>query len=896
MSSLRRFFLRLVNVVRPDRAEHDLAREVSCHLTLLEDEFIRRGMSKDDARVAARRAFRGVEQTKDLHRDSRSVLWLDDFRRDVQYAAKTLRRSPLFTAIAVMTLALGVGGNATIFSVVNAVLLQPLPWADPDHTVMIWSRWNGYDKTWVADGEVNGYRRESRTMTEIAAWDVDQVNLTDNGDPERVPAEDVTANTFSTFGVAPILGRAFSDIEDRPNGPNVVILGAGLWHRRYGGDPGIVGRTIQIDGKSYEVVGVMPASFLLPTDFRHPTPSVVWLPIRWDSANTNHHSHGIFAAGRLKPGVSLAQAQDDFHRMARGWIAQGLYPPPEMGFDNVLLSARDEVVSGVRGAIWLLFGAVGFLLLIACANVANLLLARGEIRQREIALRTTLGAGAWRVLRQLMTENLLLAAISAGVGLLIAWAGAHALAWWNPSNIPRVAGVDVDSRVLAFTAVLALATTIVFGMAPAAQLLRTGVTEGMKDSSRTTTSGGRGFRRGLVIAEMALSVVLLTGAGLMLRSLWSLQHIDLGFRPTGVLTMRLSLPATGYRSGNDIVGFYDHLLGDGRAMPNVVAAGAARSLPLAATIGFWDAVVDGYTPPPGAVAQGDWEIVTDGYIEAMGETVVRGRSLDAADNANSQLAGLINEEMARRYWGGRDAVGGRFRLSRRLPYPWITVVGIVKDVRHNGVTAPTKEKFYIPQSQWPRAAFQWDDQTPPVNPIRSMTLVIKSAADPASMTSSVRAVVHRLDPNLPVADVRTMNDVVGAALATPRFTSLLLSIFAALALILSASGIYGVLSFLVSRRTREIGIRVAMGAGRLEVLKLVMSGGVSFALMGIGLGLLMAFGVTRLLRGLLYGVTPIDPATFAVVALGLTVIAAIASLAPAWRASRVDPVVALKSE
>lgn len=894
MSVLRRFFLRLLNVVRPERAEPDLAREVSSHLTLLEDEFTRRGMSAEDARLAARRAFRG-EQAKDRHRDSRSVMWLDDFRRDLQYAARTLRRSPLFTAIAVVTLALGVGGNATIFSVVNAVLLQPLPWADPDHTVMIWSRWNAYDKTWVADGEVNGYRRENRTMTEIAAWDVTAVNLTDHGDPERVPAEDVTANTFSTFGVAPMLGRVFSEVEDRPNGPKVVILSAGLWQRRYGGDPAIVGRMVQIDGQSYQVVGVMPAGFVLPTDFRHSTPSVLWLPIGWDSASTDHGGHGLFAAGRLKPGATVAQAQDDFHRMVRGWIAQGLYPP-QMGFDTVLLSARDDVVGGVRGAIWLLFGAVGFLLLIACANVANLLLARAEMRQREIGLRTALGAGTWRVVRQLMTENLLLAGISACVAALIVWAGVRVLAWWNPSTIPRVAAVQVDARVLAFTAILALATTVVFGMAPAAHLLRSGVTERLKDTSRTTTTSGRAFRQGLVVAEMALSVVLLTGAGLMLRTLWSLQHIDLGFRPTGVLTMRVTLPAVAYKTPDAVVAFYDRLLGDVRTTPGVVAAGAARSLPLAATIGDWGAVVDGYTPPPGDTAKGDWEIVTEGYIEAMGETVVRGRSLSSADNANSQLVGLINEEMARRYWNGRDPLGGRFRLSRRVPFPWVTVVGIVKDVRHNGVTSSTKEKFYIPQSQWSRAAFQIDDQNPPVNPIRSMTLVIKSAGDPSSLTASVRADVHRLDPNLPVSDVRTMNDVVGAALSTPRFTGMLLSIFAGLALILSASGIYGVLSFLVSRRTREIGIRVAMGAGRLEVLKLIMSGGVSFALMGIGFGLLMAVGITRVLRGLLYGVTPIDPATFAAVALGLTVIAAVASLAPAWRASRVDPVVALKSD
>jgi putative ABC transport system permease protein len=822
---------------------------------------------------------------------------MDTFFQDLRFGARTLLRNPGFAAIAVLTLALGVGANAAIFSVVNAVLLRPLPWSDPDHVVMIWSHWNAYDKTWVADGEINDYRHENRTMTEIAGWDVTEVNLTGAGDPERVRGADMSANTLSTFGVAPMFGRTFTEVEDRPNGPNVVMLAADLWQRRYGGNPSIVGQTIQIDGQPYQVVGITPPDFLLPTDFHGTAPSELWLPLRLDPANADHGSHGDYAAGRLKPGVTLAQAQDDFHRIVRGWIAKGLYPP-QMGFDTVLLSARDEVVGSVRRAIWLLFGAVGFLLLIACANVANLLLARAEARQREIAVRTALGAGTWRVVQQLMTESLLLAGVSAALGLLLAWGGVRILAWWNPSSVPRVAGASVDARVLAFTALVALVTTIVFSVAPAARLLRGGLTDGMKEGSANATTGGRRrqFRDALVIAEMALAVVLLTGAGLMLRTLWSLEHIDLGFRPSGVLTMRVSLPETTYKTGADVVGFYTRLNDGVRALPGVVSAGAARALPLGSTIGDWGAVVDGYTPPPGAAAKGDWEIVTDGYIEAMGETVLRGRSFTAADNANSQFVGLINEEMARRYWSGRDPIGGRFRISRRLPLPWITVIGIVKDVRHNGVTTPMKEKFYIPQSQWTRASLQIDADHEPVSPIRSMTLVVKSAGDPSSLTPAVRDIVRRIDPNLPVADVRTMNDVVGAAFSTPRFTSVLLSIFAALALTLSAIGIYGVLSYVVSRRTREIGIRVAIGAGRWQVLRMVMGGGLSLALVGIGAGLVMAFGVTRLLRGLLHGVTPLDPVTFVTVGAGLTAVAALASLVPAWRASRVNPVVALKVE
>ena len=813
---------------------------------------------------------------------------MESFLQDLRFGARTLARNPGFACVAVLTLALGVGANAAIFSVVSAVLLRPLPWSEPDRAVMIWSRWTAFDKTWVSDGEVNDYRKESRTLSEIAAWDDGQVNLTGDGDPERVSAGTVTANLFSVLGVAPIRGRVFTPQEDVPNGPKVAILGYGLWQRRYAGDPSILGRTIQIDGAPHEVIGIMPADFVLPTDFQNPAPSALWTPNGWDRASTDHGNHGFYAAGRLRPGATVAQARDDLHLVAQAWTSRGLYPKP-MQFDTVVLSLREEVVGTVRRAIWLLFGAVGFLLLIACANVANLLLARAEARQREMAVRTALGASAGRVIRQLMTESLVLAGISAAAGLALAASGVRLLAWWNPSSIPRVAGTSVDWRVLLFTIGVALATTVIFSVAPAARLLRADLTDSMKEGGGNATTGGgrRRFRNGLVVAEMALAVVLLVGAGLMLRTLWSLQRIDLGFNPTGVLTMRIALPQASYKDADQVVGFYSRLVDQIRGIAGVTAAGAARSLPLGSTIGDFGLRVDGYVPPPGTNAKGDWQIATDGYLQAMGEQVVRGRGIERTDTTNGQLVGLVNEEMARRYWPGRDAIGGRFRIGGRADRPWVNVVGIVKDVRHNGVTGVVKEKFYVPHTQWHLSVG---------NPIRSMTLVVRTDGNPSTLTSAVRNIIRQLDANLPVADVRTMEDVVGGALSTPRFTSVLLSIFAALALTLSAVGIYGVLSYVVSRRTREIGIRVAIGAGRAQVLTMVLGSGVSLAVYGIAAGLVLAFGVTRLLRGLLHGVTPADPATFVVVAASLTAVAALASVVPAWRASRVDPVIALRSE
>ena len=813
----------------------------------------------------------------------------DAFRHDLRFGARLLARHPGFTAVAVITLALGIGANAAIFSVVNAVLLRPLPWADPGRAVMIWSKWTAFDKTWVATGEVVDYRRRARTLREVAAWGEGQVNLTGSGDPERVAAASVTANTFSVLGVSPAIGRVFSSTEDLPKGPNVVVLGYALWSRRYSADPSIVGRSIQIDGRPYEVVGIMPAGFLLPTDYQNPQPSQLWVPQQLDPTSMDHGSHGLFAAGRLQEGATVAQAAEELHGIAQAMTREGLYPAA-MRFDTVTLSLEEEVVGGVRRSIWLLFGAVGFLLLIACANVANLLLARAEARQREIAVRAALGAGGRRMVRQLLTESLLLTSLSAIVGLALAGAGVRLLAWWNPASIPRIAGVTVDLRVAVFTIAMALVTSVLFGLAPALRALRAGLVESLKDGSQSASSGSarQRFRNTLVVLEMALAVVLLVGAGLMLRSLWALQSTPLGLQPSNVLTMRVALPAESYRSPEQVVGFYQRLMERVKQLPGVASAGAARSLPLGSTIGDYGLTVEGFVPPPGTRPKGDWQIVTDGYLDAMGERVVRGRGFTPEDTSEGMLVALVNEELVRRYFPGRDAIGGRMQIGGGGgPRPWVTIVGIVGNVRHNGLTDPVKEKFYIPHTQWHKSTG---------NAIRGMNLVIKSSSSPSALTSPIRDAIRALDPNLPIADVRTMEEVVSATLSTPRFTGVLLGMFALLAVVLSAIGIYGVLSYLVSRRAREIGIRMAIGAGRGQVLRMVLGSGLSLSLTGAGIGLVLAVGVGRLMRSVLHDVAPNDPATFLFVAVTLPAIALLASAVPAWRATRVDPIVALKTE
>lgn len=816
--------------------------------------------------------------------------FIETLVQDLRFGARALRRNPGFAAIAVVTLALGIGANAAIFSVVNAVLLRPLPWSEPDRAVMIWSKWTAFEKTWVAEGEVVDYRKRAATLQEVAAWGDGQANLTGDGDPERVAAGQVTANTFSTLGVTPMFGRTFTPQEDIPNGPNLVVLGHGLWSRRYASDRSVVGRSIQIDGQPFEVVGVMPPDFVLPTDFQNPEPTQLWTPLQVDPSSTDHGSHGLYAAGRLTPGATVPQASAELHAIARAMTNEGLYPAA-MQFDTVVLSLTDEVVGTVRRAIILLFGAVAFLLLIACANVANLLLARAEARQREMAVRSALGAGGFRVVRQMLTESLVLTGVSAVLGLLLALAGVRFLAWWNPANIPRVAGVGLDARVLGFTALVAFLTSIIFSLAPALRAMRIDLADSLKDGSQSSSSGGgrQRFRNGLVIVEMALAVVLLIGAGLMLRSLWALERVPLGLDSTNVLTMRLALPQASYKTSEEVVGFYQRLLERVRTTAGVRTAGAVRSLPLGSTIGDFGLRIEGYTPPPGTNAKGDWQIATDGYLEAMGERIVRGRSITAADTTDGFLVALINEEMARTYWNGRDPIGKRMKIGGGggPSRPWVTVVGIVADVRHNGITGVVKEKFYVPHTQWHKSVG---------NPIRSMSLVVKTTGDPLSLVGPIRQEIRTLDPNLPVANVRPMSDVVGATLSTPRFTGVLLGVFACLALALSAIGIYGVLSYVVSRRTREIGIRLAIGAGRAQVLRMVLGSGLVLSLTGVSIGVVAAAFTTRLMGSLLHGVTPGDPATFAAVGIGLSAVAVLASLIPAWRATRVDPVVALKME
>jgi putative ABC transport system permease protein len=815
---------------------------------------------------------------------------IENLVQDVRRSVRSLGRAPGFTIAATLTLALGIGATSTVFSVVDTVLLRPLPYDEPSRRVMIWSRWKDFDKTWVSDAEVLDYRTRCRTLAAVAAWGTGQANLTGDGEPIRIGIAQVTANAFRVLGSAAITGRTFADGEDQAGRDQLAVISSGLWQRRYGGDAHVVGRTIRLDGVPRTIVGVMPAGFQLPTDFGEDAaePTQAWVPLTLDADPDNRGNHGLYAAATLAPGATVAAANAELRAVTAANTRAGLYPS-SMQFGAMAVPVEEEILGTAKPAVWILAGAVAFLLLIACANVANLLLARAEGRHREMALRAALGGGGSRLVAQLLTESLVLATFGAVAGVALAVVATHLVAAARIDAIPRLASVSLNGRALFFTGILTVACTMVFGLVPALRALRIDLVDSLKQGARAGIGGHRRRVRGLlVVIEMSLAVMLVIGAGLMLRSLWSLYRVPLGIDPTNVLTARLSLPEASYNTPQKTVLFYQALLDRIRLLPTVRHAGIIRSLPLAATIGDWGLDVDGYPETPGNRAKGDWQVASDDAAEALGERLVRGRFFSATDTADSIPVAVVNETMARKYWAGRAAVGGRIRMGRSDGgRPWLTVVGVVGDVRHNGITGAVKEKFYVPHSQFHRSVQR---------AITGMTLMVKTSADPLSLVASVRAAVRALDPDVPIAAVRPMADVVANATATERFTGVLLFVFSTLALVLAAIGIYGVLAYLVSQRTHEIGVRMAVGANGGDVVRMVLGHGLALSLAGAALGVVGALALTRLMTSVLHGVAPTDPLTFVTVPIALAFVALGASAIPAYRATRVDPLHALRAE
>ena len=807
---------------------------------------------------------------------------MENLVQDLRYGVRMLLQKPAFTFVVVLALAVGIGANSAIFSVVNAVLLRPLPYADPERLVMIWmdnSRIN-IAEDWHSFPNYTDYRDHNEVLELIAAFNNRSFNITGSGEPERVQGAWMTTSLLPLLGVAPALGRNFSSEEEQPGKDQVVIIGHGLWQRRFGGDPNILEQTIMLNGNPRTVIGVMPEGFAFPAK-----DSEMWVPIaltQQQMAARNSIAYQVI--GRIKPGVTFGQAKANLETVNRWILNQN---PGQEGYGVNPVPYHDQVVGSVRPALLALLGAVAFVLLIACANVANLLLSRAAARSREIAIRTALGAGRGRIIRQLLTESLLLALIGGALGLLIAFWGLNLLLAISPSDLPRLDQITIDRRVLAFTLGVSLLTGLIFGLVPALQASRPDLAESLKEGGRGSSGGlqGKRIRSGLVVFEVATALVLLICAGLMIKSFLNLQDVKMGFNPDRLLTVRLQLSGTKYREDASATNFYKQLLERVEAMPGVESASAILTLFLSKTPNSTSFTIEGRAPfAPNEAVEVPVDIVTPGFFKSAGIPLVGGREFTSQDGSDTPNVVIINETMAKRFWQGEDPIGRRFMYGTPGgdgEPPWMTIVGVVGDVRRTGFDAEVRPETFLPHGQ---------------APARGMMLMVRSTSDPESLTGAVREAVRSIDSDLPVFSVKPMDALLGDMMAQRRLNMLLFAILAGVALVLAGVGIYGVIAYSVTQRTHEIGIRMALGARRSDIVKMVVKQGVALAAGGVGMGILASVLLTRLMAALLYGVSATDLVTFVAISVLLTLVAVVASFIPARRATRVDPMIALRYE
>ena len=879
------------NLVHRDAVEHELDDELRAYVDLLAAEKERAGLPPDEAHRRALVEAGGVEQVKESVRDARSGAVLESAIADVRHGVRLLFRSPGFAAVAVFTIALGIGANSAIFSVINAVALRPLAYPQPERLMFITSQFPtlGFDEFWISPPEFFEYRERTRAFESVAAYTTGAVNLSEGDQPERVNAVFATHGMFDVLGVRPAIGQPFTAEQDAPNADPVVVLSHELWRRVFAGDRSVIGRTIEINGRQTTVVGVAPPGFDL-----HDARAQVWLPTGLDPANrtTSRGSHFLYLVGRLAPGVTEARAEGELETMLRQWreLSPQGHSPNDSTHRFQMEPLRDEVIGNVRTALWVLQGAVGLVLLIACANVANLLLARAESRHKEFAIRTALGAGRGRILRQFLAEGLVLATVSAAVGLLLAYWGLRALLAANPESIPRAAEIGLDPTVVAVTAGLALLTGLIFGLAPLLHTSGEAMTGALKEGgTRTTATNTRNrVRRGLVVAEIALAVTLVIGAGLLLRSFRNLTSVDAGFDPVELTTFGVVLPQASYPEAGQRVRFMTELMRELGAAPGVEGVAAMTGLPpfrqVNANDTEFEGVPQGEDHPPHNVDY--WQTATAGYFETMGIEIVRGRGFRDADAGGPGVV-VINEALAERFYPDTDPIGRRIRPPGPDSLSWLTIVGIAENVKQGGLEAEVGTELYFNYEQLPQLRGFAPGQ---------MNVVLRSSLPLETLAPTIRRAVATRDPGLPVVQLRTMEEVFGASVARQRFLSQLLGLFALVALALAAVGTYGILSYLVTERQREIGIRMALGAGRGQVVRMVLGQGMVLAVVGIVVGIAGAFALSRLLVSLLYGVSPVDPLTFASVAAVIALVAFAACVFPTRRATRVDPLTAIRAE
>lgn len=803
-----------------------------------------------------------------------SNLW-----QDLRYGARTLLKHPGFSIVAVLTLALGIGANSAIFSVINGVLLKPLPFKEPENVVKLWeSMANGFQGT-ASVPNLKDWREQNTVFTQIAAYQFQNFGLQSKEAPERVRAATVSPEFFDVIGVQPQLGRVIAEGEDVDGKHRVALLSHQLWQEKFAGDSQITGKTILLGGENFTVIGVMP------TGFRYPSRTTdLWVPLVIpEQAKTRRGSHWLFAVARLKPGVSQQQAQDQMKTIA-GRLEQQ-YPNNQTGRSVLLLQVQEEMIRGIRPALLVLLVAVGFVLLISCTNVANLLLARAATRRREIAIRLALGAGRLRLLRQLLTESALLSLLGGSLGLLLAYWGIQALVKLAAGILPRAADVTLDVRVMAFTIGLSLLTGLFFGLAPALQATRADLQHDLKEGSAAAGNQHRGWLRSLLVAgEVAAALVLLIGASLLIKSFSRLQQTESGLRPDNVLTAGISLPDAKYSTAESITQFHQQVLDKVSSLPGVQSAGIISKLPLQDWGYNGDVQIEGQAPPPPGSREQyvEFRAVSPDYFRTLGIPLIVGRMLDDRDQPNSALVVNVNQTFVRALMNNRaDVVGKSVTLGNRK----FQIAGIVGDVRQSGLTQESRPEMY------------WSyPQSPDTGLISDVALVVRATSNSTALTTAVRNAVLSVDPAQPIHNVKTMEEVIADSVSDRRLNTILLSLFAFIALTLALIGVYSVMSYLVAQNTREIGIRIALGAQVPDVLRLVIGQGLLLAGSGLGIGIALSFALTRLMTGLLFGVTASDPAVFVIAPVILIIVALLACLIPAWRATKVDPILALRYE
>lgn len=870
---------RFANLLRRKKLDNEVEEELQFHLQARIRDNLAAGMKPEEARLDAVQRFGGELLASEKTRDADILVWLETLGKDVRFAFRSLAKNRGVTAVAILSLALGIGANTAIFSAIHAVLLRPLPYKDPGRLAYLWMD----NRRLALHEDLTSYPnyqdwKKNRSFEDLAALVPTDSILSALEEPARVPDAVVTSNLFSVLGVQPALGRVFTPQEEEPGADREVILSHNVWRTQFAADPHVLGRTLELNGQPYQIIGVMPPSFAFPSKTTQ-----LWRPLALSPrGRANRGGYFLSVVGRLKPNVRIEDARSEM--TAIGASLEQQYPDQNRGYGVWTVPLLRQTVGKMREVLLVLLGAVAFVLLIACANVANLFLGRGAARGREIAVRGALGAGRSRLIRQLLTESAVLSILAGALGLAVAFWGIRGLVLLAPKDLPRLDEIAIDMPVLAFTLLISLVTGVLFGMVPALRISRVDLNDALREGGRSMSGGKRMryLRSGLTVAEVALSMILLTGAGLMIRSLLTLEFIHPGFQTENVLTWRVSPSRTKYPPGPQVAVFYSDLLPRLQSIPGVLAAAATTDIFLSSTPNSGSFAVEGHaTPPPEQQVEATTDRVTTTYFQALGVPLIRGRLFNEHDGSVTMPVVLINETMARRFWPGEDAVGKRFKFDGDSNAPWLTVVGIVGDMRRQGQDKAARCETFSPLSQ---------------RPARGMTLVVHTSSDPAKTAGMIRDAVRSIDKSAVLFERSTIADQIGDSLAQRRFQTLLLGLFSLLALVLATVGIYGVVYQSVSQRTNELGIRVALGAQKSSLLRMILGEALGMVSLGAIAGGIAAFAISRALSSFLYSVTAADPLTYLAVVLLLAIAAILASVIPARRATGIDPINALRYE